>query len=267
MKSIFYSSASVTKLRFSALFLKTWLLLNPEVKKKLARQRKYYLTLIGHLRSQDVTVLDVGANEGFVSEIFLNNGFKVIGIEPDPRNVQVLKARFDSLPNFELYPCLCASDAESRQFWLNKNNAFSTSSLKWKSLLTKGSYRYHSEYTEKPLEIPAITLNEILRNHRKIGFAKIDTEGAELECLRGLSEKIPLITFEANLPEFEEETISCIRHLAAIDEKASFGYSSNFNLHSKYMGAELFCKFIRTVTGPTIDVICRMSNYQEFYDS
>ena len=240
---------------------------NPGVKKKLISQRKYYNDLLANLRIPDAAILDIGANEGFVSEIFLDKGFGVVAVEPDPRNVSILKARFGLNRNFLLYPCLCGTEAGLQQFWLSeRNNAFSTNNLKWKNLLSGGNYRFHAHFMEDPIEIQATTLDEILRAHGKLVFAKIDAEGSELNCFQGLSEKIPLIAFEANLPEFAEETISCVQRLAAIDEGATFNYSSEFNLPGpEYLTAIEFCNLISTIRSPNIDVICRMSNYLEFY--
>jgi FkbM family methyltransferase len=239
----------------------------PSVKKKISRQKKYYGKLVQNLRMPDSVILDIGANEGFVSDIFIGQRLAVVAVEPDPRNIRILQARFQKYRDFSLYPCLCSAMPGFRSFWISiDNSAFSTGSMKWKNLLSAEHYTLKSHFRDKPEEIQATTMDEIIRAHGKIAFAKIDIEGSELDCLQGLSEKIPLIAFEANLPEFAEETISCIFHLAGIDPDAEFSYSSDFNFEmSGFLSAREFCKLIESIPHRNIDVICKMSNYNEFY--
>ena len=242
-------------------------MLRPEVRKKLDIQSAYYARLTKDLRMPDSVILDIGANEGFISATFLGRGHRVVAIEPDPRNIKILKARFQGNRHFSLYPCLCGAASGSRPFWISQSNsAFSTGNLKWKRLLSEGKYPLHSHFAKDPMHIQVTTMDEIIRIHGKIAFAKIDTEGSELDCLQGLSEKIPLLVFEANLPEFAEESISCVLRLAAIDGGALFSYSSNFKTEGAgYLAAGEFCRLIESMQDRNIDIICRMSNYKEYY--
>ena len=267
MKSIFQKSRLLAGIRYSSPFIHAWLAFRGETRRKLARQKLYYNSLIQNLHMPDSVILDIGANEGFVSKIFLDQGLSVVGIEPDPRNIRILQARFKRSRHFTLYPCLCSTKPGFSLFWISlDNSAFSTSNLKWKNLLSAGQYRFQSHFKNSPAEVQATTMDEIIRVHGKIAFAKIDTEGSELDCLLGLSSKLPLLAFEANLPEFSEETVSCVLHLARIDAKAQFSYSFDLNTRiPDFLPADEFCKLIGSIPHRNIDVICRMTNYHEFY--
>ena len=43
-------------------------------------------------------------------------------------------------------------------------------------------------------------------------YIKIDVEGNELSSISGLSQAVPFLSFEVNLPEFRNNTIRCIEH-------------------------------------------------------
>lgn len=78
---------------------------------------------------------------------------------------------------------------------------------------------------------------------------KIDVEGFEAEVFEGLSQPVLVIFFEANLPEFEEETIRCIKKYATLT-KAEFNYTteeppSGF-ASDRWLPHEEFCALIRS---------------------
>lgn len=231
-------------------------------------QKRYYLDLVGPLRPGDHQVLDIGANEGFVTETFLDANLKVIAIEPDPRNIRILQARFGGNKRFTIYPWMSGNVTGSGTLFLQKDGSvFSTANLKWKKLLESGQYRLHSSFEEQGESIQSVTIDELINVHGIFSFIKIDVEGNEQKSLDGLSKIIPLICFEANLPEFLEETLECIKKLHVIDPEACFNYSSGFVISSAaFMPFDQFNKVVQSLQIPNIDVICRMSNYEDFYN-
>jgi FkbM family methyltransferase len=268
MKSIFFRYQALLRIRFSPFFLKTWLLFKPRTRHKLQLQERYYHDLIGRLRSGNHKVLDIGANEGFVTKTFLDANLEVFAIEPDPRNIRILLARFGANKRFRLYPCISGSESGTSILYLQTGgSAFSTANVKWKKLLESGQYRLQSSFNEQGKAIRSVTLDELISEHGIFSFIKIDVEGYEHKSLDALSTKIPLICFEANLPEFIDETLECIKKLHMIDADARFNYSSSFVIGSPaFLGFDQFEKLVQSLQLPNIDVICRMSNYEDFYD-
>ncbi len=267
MKSIFFRSQALLRIRFSRLFLKTWLLVKRDARHKLRKQRNYYHDFIGKLRPANHQVLDIGANEGFVTETFLHANLSVTAVEPDPRNIRILQTRFGENKRFRLYPCMCGSVSGAGILYLQKGgSAFSTASIKWKKLIESGQYRFYSAFEEQGEKIPSVTIDELINVHGLFSFIKIDVEGNEREVLDGLSKRIPFICFEANLPEFMEETIECIKKLHAIDPSSLFNYSSGFVMGSaEFLPIDPFVQLVQSLHLSNIDVICRMSNYHDFY--
>jgi hypothetical protein len=97
-------------------------------------------------------------------------------------------------------------------------------------------------------------------------FIKIDVEGYEAEVMKGLNSKVPILVFEANLPQFAIETLACLKKLHEIDERAIFNYSASFAFASgNFSTYHDFVKILSSISQPCIDIICIMSNYFEYY--
>jgi hypothetical protein len=77
----------------------------------------------------------------------------------------------------------------------------------------------------RTITIEMTTLDELIRQFGKPQYVKIDIEGHEAAVIRGLSEAIPLLSFECNLPIFTEETVECIERLSKLAMGATFQYA------------------------------------------
>ena len=128
-------------------------------------------------------VVDAGAHLGLftvkASKIVGNNG-KVIAIEPEPENLEILKKniKLNKLKNVIIV---------NRGIWSSKKD------LK----MNKGQYNRshtfiddHPEKTSEGLILQVDTLDDILKelNIEKVDFIKMDIEGSEVEALDGMKE-------------------------------------------------------------------------------
>ena len=97
------------------------------------------------------------------------------------------------------------------------------------SLETPESNRWNKkrQFNNKTIIVKTVTLDYLIENYSVPYFIKIDVEGFELNVIKGLSQPIPLISFEANLPEFKNETIECINHLSVLNKNVRFNYLVN----------------------------------------
>jgi hypothetical protein len=49
-----------------------------------------------------------------------------------------------------------------------------------------------------------------------------------MEVLEGLSQTVSMISFEANLPDFREETLACLDKLATLNPTGVFNFTHDF---------------------------------------
>jgi FkbM family methyltransferase len=154
-----------------------------------------YMLEAGHV----VNYIDVGAR-GDIAEpwnLFSERALRVIGFEPDPEEAKELELAF---PGRKYYHHALWSECTTRKLYLNRWR--STSSMYPPHPGNTGYEEKHwrGRVPEEILEIPCVTLDSILEAQDAPDFVKIDTQGAELEILKGsekvLRENAPLVLAE-----------------------------------------------------------------------
>ena len=267
LKDVLFRYRLVLRIRYSPLFLRIWLGLRPAVREELREQRRYYELLLEGLRPGIHRALDIGAHEGFVSAVLLGKGLLVTALDPDPRNARVLEARYGTQKGFRFYPFAAGAMAGWVPFYQQKDGtALSTLELKWKGLVEREDYRLYSGYEQSAAPVKVVTIDELIGEEAVPCLIKIDVEGYERQVLRGLSRQVPLLTFEANLPEFLPETLECLDWLHQLDPGVRFNYSFGFRYGLEaFIDYASFREQLSLIGHPCIDVICRMSNYAQYY--
>jgi FkbM family methyltransferase len=178
---------------------------NPRIRAAKATDRALYSTFV----KQGDLVFDVGVNLGQKSEIFLDLGARVIGVEPNSLCEPTLRYLFGLRGNFTLVPAALA-DKEGHMT-LHRVGSSPTASLRsnWAWVAHEG--------TPTQAEVEVTTLDCLIARHGVPQFCKIDVEGYEVEVLRGLSQPLPLISFEYHLEE-TDRLRACLTHLAALSD-------------------------------------------------
>jgi FkbM family methyltransferase len=117
-------------------------------------------------------VFDVGANLAEKSEIFLECGARVVGVEPNRLCHSTLQYLFASNDNFTLLSCALA-DTEGKMV-LHYAGTPGTASLRedWPWL--------KMENTRAKAEVEVTTLNRMIEKYGIPQFCKIDVKGSEL---------------------------------------------------------------------------------------
>ena len=245
------------RLRYSPGMLRLWLLLRPAVRAELRAQRELYLPLIKEYAPNGGTIFDIGANEGFLTGLFLEAGYSVVAVEPDRRNFLILQERFRHHPKVKLVQA-AATDMPGRIgfFESNRGTAFGTLSVKWKNLRQQKRPQ-ESLYAEETFIVDATTIDQLIDQFGVPAFIKIDVEGYEETVLRCLTQAVPLLSFEAILPEFREETESCVEQLERVRGGAEFGFSVANRFQSGFLSrAELVAR-LRALKPQTVEIFCR----------
>ena len=157
------------------------------------RLKKFYAQ---HLPSAStITVLDVGSNRGQSIDFFmsLNPNARIIGFEPNPDLFSHLVKRFGGNKNITVFP-YGVSDIEGtrtlQQNIMNETSSFED--LNYDSAYLKRKARIlgvsPKDIIVQSYDTEVISLRSFLQKHpvSNIDVLKIDVEGHELNCLRGL---------------------------------------------------------------------------------
>jgi FkbM family methyltransferase len=226
------------------------------------KKSQMYKSLIG--AGKDLLVFDIGASCGTETAVFLRLGARVIAVDPDRTCLRVLRMRFRNNKNIIIVDKAVSDKAREEKFYITGGGSgFNTLSSKLKETLENHEInRFGCEMQfDFACDIQTITLNDLFRQFGVPCYIKIDVAGYEYNVLRGLSRLIPILSFDANLPEFTQETINCLSHLHKISQQSKFNYSVYDKLELKdFVSYEEFLDFFRQTKLRYMEIYCKMVN-------
>lgn len=156
-------------------------------------------------------LLDVGAHKGETISSFLKN-FKIkntYSFEASKNTYHVLETNINRIKNnyketnIEIFNFGVGSSVDSKIFYeLPDSNSSTFNLIDQKSSYFKRknkilSFFFKKKFTIKKNYVSQIKLSQFIKNKKltKIDILKIDTEGYELEVVKGLEEKIEIVNF------------------------------------------------------------------------
>lgn len=228
----------------------------------------FYSGLLSPLKKSDALIFDIGANYGWTTLTFLKFSSQVIAYEPDINNLKILRYRFSDTNRLVIEAKAISNNIDGAVFYQNKNgSALNTLSLKWVHALTNGVYREKKIFASEKYKVETSTLDVEMKKYGKPVFLKVDVEGHESSVFEGLHSSIPLIVFEANLPEFVGETLSILESIKNLDQNCSFNFAYNYTLQlSEYVNTDVLALKLKECNFSSIDIICRMSSYSNHFN-
>jgi FkbM family methyltransferase len=193
---------------------------------------EFYRHLLKGFRKGDV-FFDIGANHGQKTDVFLRLGARVVAIEPDELNQEILRQKFH-LYRFVRKPVTIVGKAVSERssketMWIDEpGSAKNTLSRKWVETLRADRERFGKplDFAQRK-EIETVPLEDLIVCHGVPFFVKIDVEGYEPSVLRGLRRPVRYLSFEVNLPEFLPEGLECAEVLGSLAPSGRFNYSTD----------------------------------------
>jgi len=138
------------------------------------------------------TALDIGANKGDISDSLLNSGYEVYAFEPFLPVFEKLANRFIDNPNFHVFSLAVGSTDEILDLYiasdLTSTNVYQDST--YYNSLIKHSLAEDLVFTSTiPVNVTSLnTLHNSSKIPTEIGLVKIDTEGYDLEVIKGMGE-------------------------------------------------------------------------------
>ncbi len=172
---------------------------------------------------------DIGANLGNRVRAFRRLGCRVVAVEPQRSCVAVLRREFGQDEEVIVVDAAVGAAAGRGVLRVSPDHVLSSLSAEF-IRRTKASGRFAaSEWTgEESVELT--TMDALVEEHGLPRFLKIDVEGYESEVVAGLSQPVPVVSFEWT-PELSENAVSTIDRLAALGPyrfNVSWGESMRF---------------------------------------
>ena len=166
-------------------------------------------------------IFDVGANIGDKAAYFLSmNASQVVCFEPHPQVVLSLKKRYQNEIRVVIEAIGLSDKPGIASFFPAASSTISSMSNDWK----KGRFKNETWYSE--IQVPVSTLDIMIQTYGVPDYCKIDVEGYELNVLRGLTQHIPLLSFEFAHEFLDKKTKPCLDYLVALgftDFNVAFG--------------------------------------------
>jgi FkbM family methyltransferase len=219
------------RLKASRVYELYWSFADRSVIARTDREIRFYRELLEGFH-RGCLVFDVGANHGTKTDIFLKLGARVVAVEPDRTNQQILKEKFLSY-RLARKPVVIVGKALSDReavatMWIDEpGSAKNTLSRKWVETLERDDQRFgqHHDFG-KQIIVETTTLDYLIAQHGVPFFIKIDVEGHEPNVLRGLHSAVPFVSFEVNLPEFAPDGLECVELLGRLAADGKFNYAT-----------------------------------------
>jgi FkbM family methyltransferase len=166
---------------------------------------------------------DIGAHVGDRTGSFLRLGARVVALEPHPRVFRALRLIQGRAPVVTLL-CAAAGAAPGRlELRVNSRNPTVSTLSPDFIAASRDAASWQGQVWDDRIEVPVVTLDQLIARHGLPDFVKIDVEGHELEVLKGLTQPLPALSFEFTTIQ-REVALACIAHLSAM-ARYTFNYS------------------------------------------
>jgi FkbM family methyltransferase len=253
------------RLKTSSVYDMYWRVLRPSVIDARSQEVQFYRQVLKRLEEGGL-VFDIGANQGYKTDIFLRLGAKVIAVDPDENNQRALRERFlryRLVPKAVTVEGVALGDTNATQtMWIDApGSAKNTLSSKWVDTLRHDESRFGESLEFRGTRtVRTTTLEELIAAHGTPVFIKIDVEGYEEHVLRGLRRAVPYVSFEVNLPEFAPEGLQCLHRLAALEPSGLFNYAAEVRAGmalSRWLPVGEFVPVFEAIREKSVDVFWR----------
>lgn len=172
------------------------------------------------LRPGDL-VFDIGANVGLRTSVFLEMGLSVVAVEPQPECVAQIDRRAGVLP--------FAVGAERGAAMMRCSSDYNYLSSLSPAYIEATKDQWPANY-DHDLPVLIVTLDWLVEGFGVPAFCKIDVEGYEVEVFKGLTHRLPALSFEVHSVQ-PDKTAACLDLLAELgDYRLSYSDRESFDL-------------------------------------
>jgi len=178
------------------------------------RQRGMRQLYGGFVKPGDV-VFDIGAHVGNRTRGLAALGCRVIAVEPQPDFARLLRALFGRSPHIEIIEAAVGARAGKASLSISdRTPTVTTLAAGWRDARSREP-DFDGVRWNRRIEVEMTTLDLLIARWGMPAFVKIDVEGAEPDVLAGLTQAVPVLSFEY-VPAALAEARACVDRLSAL---------------------------------------------------
>jgi FkbM family methyltransferase len=189
---------------------------------------------------------DIGAHLGNRLDAWLTFDSQIVALDPQPLCYRYLQRHFGKKSNVTILPV--AAGRELGKMDLHVSHLYPTVSTlsgnKWRKALNDASEA--SVTWDETVEVEVTTLDLLIEKYGLPYFCKIDVEGFETKVLKGLTQPIPMLSFEF-LSTRQKSRVTCLKHLNSLgDYTYNWSEGDSYQLElEKWVDANVLLENIR----------------------
>jgi FkbM family methyltransferase len=162
-------------------------------------------------------VFDIGAHVGDRVGSFRRLGARVVALEPQPLCARAVELVYADDPAVTVVPAACGDTTGSVRMFINSANpTVSTASAAFVGA-ADGAHGWSDQVWDAEIDVPVTTLGDLIAEHCRPPFVKIDVEGFEEAVLAGLAEPVPALSFEFTTIQ-RDTALRCLHRLARLGD-------------------------------------------------
>ncbi len=139
---------------------------------------------------------DIGAHVGDRTGSFLRLGATVVAAEPQPHVFRALRLLYGRCDQANLHQTAVGAEPGLLDLYVNSNNPTVTTASPDLIAAARTAAQWKGQVWDNRIAVKVTTLDALIAQYGIPDFAKIDVEGHELEVLKGLTQRLPALSFE-----------------------------------------------------------------------
>lgn len=170
---------------------------------------------------------DIGAHVGSRVRAWRSLGARVVAVEPQPDFARILRVLFGRDRGVSIVAkAVGARSGRARLAVSTATPTVSSMSPDWMESVAADE-RFARVRWDGEIEVPVVTLDDLIATHGEPAFCKIDVEGFEVDVLAGLSRPLRGVSFEY-LPPAHDAALAALDTMERLGAKAG-GYTYNYS--------------------------------------
>ena len=188
---------------------------------------------------------DIGSHVGDRIGAFRRRGARVVALEPQPDCAHVVREIYRDDDRVTLVESACGPKPGRLTLHINSANPTVTTASTDFVKAADGAGGWEGQKWDRAIEVPVTTLDALIATYGRPAFVKIDVEGFEGDVLAGLSQPLPMLSFEFTTIQ-RDVAFACIGRLGHIGRyqfEVALGESQKLEI-GRWISGDQMAQFI-----------------------